>query len=125
MAVNPYIIVIPVHTGERGTLAVVEDLGFPIQRIFYILDVPEGAERGHHGHQNTTQCLTCIHGEVEIIITNENGTFNFTLNAPSQALIMPPNNHIVLKNFRKGSIVLVVASTLFKDDILQVKHLPV
>lgn len=118
MVVNPYLLAVPTHgTTSRGTLAVLEQVPFAIQRVFYIYDVPENTERGHHGHRNTTQLLTCIRGRVDVHITNANGDFHFVLDDPTKALLMPPNNFIVM-TFCADSLLLALADTLFSDDIV-------
>lgn len=116
MVLNPYLLAVPTHgNGSRGTLAVLEQVPFVVRRVFYIYDVPENTERGHHGHRNTTQLLTCIRGCVDICITNTNGEFRFVLDDPSKALVMPPNNVIVM-TFHTDSVLLALADTIFSDD---------
>lgn len=114
MVLNPYLVDLEIH----GNLTVIEDIGFDIKRVFYISNVPSNTERGNHGHKNTTQFLVCISGSIDIIIKNDNGVFNFTLNSDSkQGIMMPPNNYIIMKNFSKDGILLVSADKCFKDDI--------
>jgi hypothetical protein len=116
MVVNPYLLTIPTHgTTARGTLAVLELVPFPIRRVFYIYGVPGDTERGHHGHRNTTQLLTCIRGCVDVHIRNTNGDFHFVIDDPSKALVMPPDNFIIMK-FHTDSVLLALADTLFSDD---------
>jgi dTDP-4-dehydrorhamnose 3,5-epimerase-like enzyme len=114
MVLNPYLVDLEVH----GNLTVLENIGFDIQRIFYITNVPSHAVRGNHGHLNTTQFLVCISGSVDITIKNNNDNFSFSLNNTlNKGIMMPPNNYIVMKNFSKDCILLVAADTVFKDDI--------
>ena len=113
---NPYILDVKQHCGNNGSLVALESIGFDIQRVFYIFGVPSGAERGHHGHRNTTQFLTCVSGRVDIEITNSNGCFDFVLDSPSKGLMMPPNNFIIMTNFSSDCVLLVLADTLHKDD---------
>jgi hypothetical protein len=115
---NPYILDVKQHGGDSGSLVALESIGFDIRRVFYIFGVPAGAERGHHGHRNTSQFLTCVSGSVDIEITNSNGCFRFVLDIPSKALMMPPDNYIIMKNFSSDCILMVLADTLHSSDIV-------
>jgi hypothetical protein len=122
MVVNPYLIELHEHTNEKGgCLVAIENIGFDIKRVFYIYGTNETTQRGFHGHKNTTQILISITGSVDIDITNCNGSFYTKLSSPITALIMPPDNYIVMKNFSKGSILLALADTEFQKDIVYVK----
>lgn len=119
--VNPYILDVKQHNGNSGSLVALESIGFDIQRVFYIFGVPAGVERGHHGHRNTSQFLTCVSGSVDIEITNLNGCFHFVLDSPSKGLMMPPDNYIIMKNFSTDCILLVLADTTHSNDIVVVR----
>jgi hypothetical protein len=119
--VNPYILDVKQHIGDSGSLVALESIGFDIQRVFYIFGVPAGVERGHHGHRNTSQFLTCVSGCVDIEITNLNGCFRFVLDSPSKGLMMPPDNYIIMKNFSKDCVLLVLADTTHSNDIVVVR----
>ena len=56
----------PTFKDPDGILVPIEfdNLPFEPRRIFYVLDVPKGEERGMHAHYNTRQILTCLRGEV-------------------------------------------------------------
>ena len=117
---DPYIVELNRHDGTNGSLIALESIGFDIQRVFYIFGVPSGAERGHHGHRNTSQFLTCVSGCVDIEITNSNGCFPFVLDSPSKGAMMPPNNFIIMKNFSRDCVLLVIADTTHSNDIVYV-----
>jgi hypothetical protein len=109
------------HSGDSGSLVALESIGFDIQRVFYIFGVPVGVERGHHGHRNTSQFLTCVSGCVDIEITNSNDCFRFVLDSPSKGLMMPPDNYIIMKNFSTDCVLLVLADTTHSNDIVVVR----
>ena len=56
----------PTFKDPEGILVPIEfdNLPFEPKRIFYVLDVPKGEERGMHAHYNTQQILTCLRGEI-------------------------------------------------------------
>ena len=51
---NIDIISIPKIQEPRGNLSVIESdvIPFEIKRVYYLYDVPAGAERGGHAHKN-------------------------------------------------------------------------
>ena len=56
----------PTFKDSDGVLVPIEfdHLPFEPKRIFYVLDVPKGEERGMHAHYNTQQIITCLRGEI-------------------------------------------------------------
>ena len=104
------------RTSKPGYLVPIEDedLGFPIRRVFFISGLEEEGRRGYHGHrETTTQCLVCLQGIVDV--ETEDGVFR--LDSDTTAVVVPPDNYIVLK-LSAQAILLVLCSTLHKDDIV-------
>lgn len=104
------------RTSKPGYLVPIEDadLGFPIRRVFFISGMEEEGRRGYHGHrETTTQCLVCVQGTVEV--ETEEGSVR--LDSDTVGLVVPPDNYIVLK-LSAQAILLVLCSTLHKDDIV-------
>lgn len=114
---EPYLISLQRKRNEKpGYLVPIEetDVGFPIRRVFYISGMDESGKRGYHGHrETTTQCLVCLQGRVEI----EAGEKQFVLDNDATALVVPPDNYIVMQ-LSKHAILLVLCSTLYKEDVL-------
>tara|TARA_R110000824_G_scaffold32871_2_gene105935 strand:- start:3317 stop:3703 length:387 start_codon:yes stop_codon:yes gene_type:complete len=56
----------PTFKDPDGILVPIEfdSLPFEPKRIFYVLGVPKGEERGMHAHYNTQQILTCLRGKI-------------------------------------------------------------
>lgn len=114
---EPYMIHLSRRRNEKpGYLVPIEesDIGFPIRRVFYISGMDQEGKRGYHGHrETTTQCLICLHGKVSV----EAGSKQFVLEDDTYGLVIPPDNYIVM-TMSKDSILLVLCSTLYKEDIL-------
>lgn len=108
---------------DRGALTVIEkDLGFKIERIFYIYDVT--AVRGGHGHKTTRMALVALNGEIEVRGQTPDRDFSYTLSKPNQALVLePPDWHEM--SFAPGSVLLVLASEPYsQDDYFYQKYRP-
>jgi glyoxylate utilization-related uncharacterized protein len=114
---EPYLIPLQRKRNEKpGYLVPIEetDIGFPIRRVFHISGMDESGKRGYHGHrETTTQCLVCLQGRVEV----EAGGKQFILDNDETALVVPPDNYIVM-HLSKHAILLVLCSTLYKEDVI-------
>ena len=114
----------PKRNSKPGSLIMLEKstLGFDVKRIFYIYGLSEDPSkniRGNHGHTNTKQFIVCLSGSVDIetIFKEDQTKLNFSLNSPEKGLMLLPNNYIIMKNFTKDAILMVVCDTEFKDEI--------
>ena len=56
---NCKIVFIPKIVDPRGNLSVIENdvIPFKIKRVYYLYDVPSGAERGGHSHKEQQEFL--------------------------------------------------------------------
>jgi hypothetical protein len=114
----------PKRNSKPGSLIMLEKstIGFDVKRIFYIYglsDDPSKNIRGNHGHTNTIQFIICLTGSVDIeTIYKENQLkLIFCLDSPEKGLMLLPNNYIIMKNFSKDAVLMVVCDTEFKDEI--------
>lgn len=121
--VNPILIILDkkINDLKKGTLIAVEDYDFNIEikRVFFIYDFDEDYTkniRGGHGHFDANEILINVNGYVEIETENNNYKNTFILDSPEKALFFPKNNKLVMKNFSKDSILLVLCDKNFKDD---------
>jgi hypothetical protein len=121
----PYLIDLdPKRNSKPGSLIMLENstLGFNVKRIFYIYGLSDDKTkniRGNHGHTNTIQFIVCLTGSVDIetIYKEDETKLNFHLNSPEKGLMLLPNNYIIMKNFTKDAVLMVVCDTEFKDEI--------
>ncbi len=103
-----YKIKIPTHTDLRGKLTVIDKLlPFEVKRVFMIYDVT--SERGGHRHVQCTQALIALNGEVSVYCHNGKTKETFVLTAPSEALIVPPEDWHTM-TFSPGAILMSLAS---------------
>lgn len=104
---------------SRGNLTVLDNtealLPFKIKRVFYIYGVDESV-RGGHRHKETIQAAICIKGSC--VVTNDDGQKfeTFTLNDPSQCLILETKDWHQMHDFTPDAILLVFASTYFDES---------
>jgi hypothetical protein len=97
-------------TDLRGNLTVIEKIiPFDIKRIFYIYGVDESI-RGGHRHKKTIQAAIALQGSCRIINNDGATQQEFTLDHPSQCLILKPKDWHTMDRFTRNAILMVLAS---------------
>ena len=111
------IVNIPKIEDPRGNLSVIEKevVPFEIKRVYYLYDVPAGAERGGHAHKKLQQFLVALSGSFDVILNDGKKEKTVTLNKPYEGLLITNGIWRELKNFSSGSVCLVVASDVFEE----------
>jgi dTDP-4-dehydrorhamnose 3,5-epimerase-like enzyme len=112
------IINIPKIEDPRGNLSVIEKevVPFEIKRVYYLYDVPAGAERGGHAHKELQQFLVALSGSFDVVLNDGKQEKTVTLNKPYEGLLITNGIWRELKNFSSGSVCLVVASDVFEEE---------
>ncbi|HWR94277.1 MAG TPA: WxcM-like domain-containing protein, partial [Flavobacterium sp.] len=85
---NIEIITIPKIENPTGNYAVIEGntLPFETKRVYYLYDIPSGAERGGHCHINQKAFLISVSGSFDVILKNGEEQVKITLNKPDKGL---------------------------------------
>ena len=109
---------IPKVHDERGSLAVIEKtcIPFKIERVYYLYDVPSNAFRGGHAHKNLQQLIIPLSGSFEVLLKDGLTSKKITLNKPNKGLLLVPGIWREIDNFSSGSVCLVLASDVYKED---------
>lgn len=104
---------------RAGNITVVEsnkDIPFPIERVYYLYDVPSDEERGGHGHKELYQLIVAASGSFNITLDDGKVKRSFMLNNPNRGLLITPGIWRELSDFSSGSVCLVLASMLYTSD---------
>lgn len=109
---------IPKIEDPRGNLSVIEKevVPFEIKRVYYLYDVPAGAERGGHSHKEQQEFLIALSGSFDVILNDSKVEKIVTLNKPFEGLLITNGIWRELKNFSSGAVCLVVASDVFDES---------
>ena len=102
----------------RGNLTFLESekhAPFPIQRVYYLYDVPGGETRGGHAHKELQQFIIAASGSFDVIIDDGRERQRYHLNRSYFGLYLPRMIWRELDNFSSGSVCLVLASAHFAE----------
>jgi hypothetical protein len=108
----------PKIADPRGNLTFIEGenhIPFLIKRVFYLYDVPGGADRGGHALKTCHQCLIAASGSFEVSLFDGKIKTKFTLNRPYIGLHIHPLVWREMENFSSGAVCLVLASKAFSE----------
>ncbi len=107
------------NSSDKGTLTYADEkhnLPFDVKRVYYTYDIPAGAERGGHSHIKLYQLVIAASGSFEITLNDGKRTKTVFLNNPAKGLLIVPGIWRELIHFSTGSVVLVLASDLYKEE---------
>ena len=115
-----HIVELPKITDPRGNLTFIEGEGrhvpFDIKRVYYLYDVPGGAERGGHGHKALHQLIIAMSGSFDVVLDDGKEKQRFHLNRSYYGLYVCPMIWRELDNFSSGSVCMVLASNLYSES---------
>ena len=112
------IIDLPKISDPRGNLTFIEGgrhVPFEIKRVYYLYDVPGGAERGGHAHKNLHQLIIALSGSFDVILDDGIQKKRFHLNRSYYGMYVCPMIWRELDNFSSASVCMVLASNLYDD----------
>lgn len=112
------VIDLPVVKEERGNLSFIEanrHVPFAIERVYYLYDVPGGAERGGHAHRDLQQLIIAMSGSFDVVLDDGFGKRRFHLNRSNYGLLVCPMVWREIDNFSGGSVCLVLASARYDE----------
>jgi WxcM-like, C-terminal. len=110
---------LPKISDARGNLTFIEGnnhVPFDIKRVYYLYDVPGGAERGEHAHKDLHQLIVAISGSFDVILNDGHEERRFHLNRSYFGLYVCPMMWRGLDNFSSGSVCMVLASSIYDES---------
>lgn len=112
------IIHFPKIADPRGNLTFIEGskhVPFEIKRVYYLYDVPGGAERGGHAHKELQQVIVAMSGSFDVVLDDGHGKWRFHLNRSYYGLYLGTMIWREIDNFSSGSVCMVLASTFYEE----------
>ena len=109
---------LPKISDPRGNLTFIEGgthIPFDIQRVYYLYDVPGGAERGGHAHKGLQQLIIAMSGSFDVVLDDGISKKRVHLNRSYSGLYVCPMIWRELDNFSSGSVCMVLASNKYDE----------
>jgi hypothetical protein len=113
------IIDFPKIADPRGNLTFVEGgrhIPFDIKRVYYLYDVPGGAERGGHAHKALQQVIIAMSGSFDVVLDDGTAQKRIHLNRSYYGLYVPTMMWREIDNFSSGSVCMVLASERYDES---------
>lgn len=107
---------LPKIADARGNLTFIEGgrhVPFGIKRVYYLYDVPGGAERGGHAHKDLHQLIVAMSGSFDIVLDDGRDKKRIHLNRSYFGLYICPMIWREMDNFSSGAVCLVLASNFY------------
>ena len=114
-----HLVDLPKILDPRGNLTFIEGnqhIPFEISRVYYLYDVPGGAERGGHAHKALSQLIIAMSGSFDVVMDDGEKKKRVHLNRSYQGLFVCPMIWRELDNFSSGSVCMVLASNLYDES---------
>ena len=111
-----------VHHRSGNITAIEKNVGLPfeVKRVYYLYDVPGGARRGGHAHQELEQLIVAAGGCFDVIVDDGVNRKVIELNRPYFGLYIPKGIWREIVNFSSGAVCLVIASQKYdKNDYIR------
>ncbi|RJP71771.1 MAG: WxcM-like domain-containing protein [Comamonadaceae bacterium] len=112
------IVELPKISDPRGNLTFIEGrrhVPFDFQRMYYLYDVPGGAERGGHAHKALHQLIIAMSGSFDVLLDDGRNKKQLHLNRSYYGLYVCPLIWRELNNFSSGSVCVVLASNTYDE----------
>lgn len=113
------IVDLPKISDPRGNLTFIEGgvhIPFDIKRVYYLYDVPGGAERGGHAHKGLHQLIVAMSGSFDVVLDDGGKKKRVHLNRSYNGLYICPMIWRELDNFSSGSVCMVLASNKYDES---------
>jgi dTDP-4-dehydrorhamnose 3,5-epimerase-like enzyme len=106
----------PIIHDPRGNLSFIEGghhWPYEIKRVYYLYDVPGGAERGGHAHKALHQLIIAMSGSFDVHLDDGTSKKTVHLNRSYYGLYVCPMTWREIDNFSSGAVCMVLASEYY------------
>jgi hypothetical protein len=113
---------LPKFLDSRGNLSFIEEdkhVPFPINRCYWIYDVPGGEARGGHSYYENQEIIIALSGSFDVVLNDGKIEKIFSLNRSYYGLHVPKGVWRHMENFSTNALGFIVASTAFNEEDYQ------
>jgi hypothetical protein len=111
-------ITLPNDRRRRGSTTSVlpqAEVPFDVLRVYYLYDIPGGAERGGHAHRRLLQVLVSLAGSFDVVLKDGRRVKTIRLDRPHSGVFIATGIWRELRNFSSGAICLALASAPYDE----------
>jgi mannose-6-phosphate isomerase-like protein (cupin superfamily) len=104
---------------RRGNLTFLEGsdhVPFTIARVYWIYEVPGGAQRGGHAYHRLEEVFVALSGSFDLVLDDGRTSRTCQLNRSYLGLYVPPLTWRRLENFSTNAVCLILASRPYEED---------
>ena len=115
---NCQVISLPKIADPRGSLTFIEageHIPFEIRRVYYLYDLPNGAERGGHAHHQLEQLMIAVAGSFDVLLDDGANKKRVRLSLASEGLYVASMIWREMENFSPAAVCLVLASDHYDE----------
>ncbi len=99
---------------DDGEMYIIEakKVGFPIKRVYCILDADTELPRGYHAHRATDQAVFCLKGGLRVTLDDGKTKTRVILDPskPGRGVLQSKMVWVEMDRFKPGTILLILAS---------------
>ena len=113
------IINLPKILDERGNLSFLQNedhLPFPIQRVYWIYDVPGGEVRGGHAYREMQEFIIALSGSFDVVLFDGKEEKKYTLNRSYYGLYVPKMVWRSMENFSTNALAFVASDSFYNEQ---------
>jgi dTDP-4-dehydrorhamnose 3,5-epimerase-like enzyme len=99
----------------RGSLVAIQELGFAIERVYYLFRTTPGIERGFHAHKALRQFAVCVSGACTFVLDDGRQRQEVRLDRPNLALSIGSMVWREMRQFSEDCVLLVLASAKYDE----------
>jgi hypothetical protein len=89
----------------------------PVQRLFWLYNVPHHYLRGSHRHQKCRMVLHCVVGSVDVYVQTPERDCRYTLSSSNEYLFLEAKDWRLMHQFSVNAMLVVFADRSFRNTI--------
>ncbi|MBS9525589.1 WxcM-like domain-containing protein [Litoribacter alkaliphilus] len=104
---------------DSGQLVVAnrdEEIPFPINRVYYLIDQKGGQTRGNHANIKNQQVMIAVKGSFKVTVDDGEVKETFTVNSPSKGLLIPEKTWRTVHSLTQDAVCLVICSEKYDAE---------
>jgi dTDP-4-dehydrorhamnose 3,5-epimerase-like enzyme len=109
----------PMHDTGNGSLMMFQckpkAVPFSLKKVLVVDGMKKTDVRGKHAHKKTNEIVIPLSGGCDVEVTDGVRSKEYYLSANGEGIYLPAKLWRVLKNFQKGTVLLIIADTLYNE----------